>query len=91
MTLPYSADAPSCRTSISWIASAFGHGHAVPPVGADRSVPSIAYTLSLVVLPSVVAVVEEPTVDVALTPGAEFTRSKNEKCLIGAASTHCLL
>ena len=63
----------------------------MPPVGADRSVPSIAYTLSLVVLPSVVADVEEPTVDVALTPGAELTRSKNEKCLMGAAATHSLL
>ena len=53
--------------------------------------PSIAYTLSFVVLPSVVAEEFEPSVDVALTPGAELTRSKNEKCLIGAAATHSLL
>src|SRR5262249_27231059 len=90
-TLPYSAGAPSCRTSISWMASAFGHGQAVPPVGADRSVPSMAYRLSLVLLPSTVADVEDPSVDVALTPGAELTRSKNEKCRIGAAATHVWL
>jgi len=47
--------------------------------------------LSFVVLPSVVALVDDPTVDVALTPGAELTRSKNEKCRIGAEATHSWL
>ena len=69
-TLPYSADAPSCRTSTSSTASVLSHGVEL------MSVPSIWYEFSFVLLPSDCADVLWPTFDVALTPGAELIRSK---------------
>ena len=81
-TLPYSADAPSCSTSTSSTASVDSQGVEL------MSVPSIWYEFSFVLLPSDCAAVACPTLEVALTPGAELTRSKYEKRLTGALSTH---
>ena len=83
--LPYSADAPSWSTSTSSTASVFGQGVAL------MSVPSIWYEFSFVLLPSDCAAVDCPTLDVALTPGAELIRSKYENRLTGAFRTQSLL
>jgi hypothetical protein len=84
-TLPYSAEAPSWRISTSSIVSVLNHGVEL------MSVPSIWYEFSLVLLPSDCADVLWPTFEVALTPGAEFTRSKYENRLTGAFLTHSRL